>query len=337
MGNERPSLLIAMKPASLIDKLMTDEQWRRLDSIVEVDRSVIVDFHSQGLEDRLAHVDYLFSGWDVDGQVDAAVLAAMPNLKAVVAAAGTATNLFTPDALRRARDRGIQLSNSGYVNGIPVAEFALAQILMINKDYFRAVRMYRERRGRINREIEFPTAGNYHKTVGLITASSRVGRHLMQLLKPYRLRVLAESRPMDMDEAQAASYGAQKVDMETVFRESDVVSLHTPNLPATRGMIDAKYFHLMKDGATFLNTARGGVVNADDLLAELKTGRINAVLDVTDPLEPLPADSPLWDMPNVVLTPHIAGSEGLELQAMGENVVNEFALLLSGKPMQYAE
>ena len=335
MGTTKPHLLITMKPARLIDKLMTPEQWKRLDAIADVDRNVIEDFHVPGIEDRLSGVDYLYSGWNVDRQVDLETLAKMPNLKAVVAAAGSATWLFTPEALERARAKGILMSNSGYVNGIPVAEFCLAQILLINKDYFRALRIYRERRSRIDREIEFPTAGNYHKTVGLITASSRIGRHLLDLLKPYRLRVLAESR--SMDERETASYGAEKADIETVFRESDIVSLHTPSLPATRGMIDARYFHLMKDGATFLNTARGAVVNADDLLAELKTGRINAVLDVTDPQEPLPPDSELWDLPNVVITPHIAGSEGVELQAMGENVADEFTRLLGGEAMRYAE
>lgn len=335
MSESKPRVILAMQPPELIEKLMSEAQWRRLRSIADVDRDVIADFHAAGIDDRIADADYVFSGWGPDGRIDEQVLERMPSLKGVAAAAGTATKLFTPQALRTARDRGVLLSNSGYVNGIPVAEFCLAAILMANKDLFRAERIYGERRAYINREEEFPTAGNYRKTVGLVTASSRIGRHLLGLLKPYRMRVLAESR--SMDERQTASYGAEKADLETIFRESDVVSLHMPSLPATRGMIDAKYFRLMKDGATFLNTARGAVVNADDMLTELNTGRINAILDVTDPDEPLSPDSPLWDMPNVVLTPHIAGSEGTELQAMGENVVNELSRMIADEPLEYGE
>lgn len=168
-----------------------------------------------------------------------------------------------------------------------------------------------------------------------MTASARIGRHLLGLLKSYRMRVLAESRSMDAEET--ASYGATKVDLDTLFRESDVISLHTPSLPATQGMIGEKYFKMMKDGAWFINSARGAVVDADAMIAELKTGRINAILDVTDPDEPLSADSPLWDMPNVILTPHIAGSEGTELQGMGENVVNELTHMIKGEPLDFGE
>lgn len=136
---------------------------------------------------------------------------------------------------------------------------------------------------------------------------------------------------------ETASYGAVKVDMETVFRESDVISVHTPSLPATQGMIGAKYFRMTKDGVWFINSARGAVVDADAMIAELRTGRINAILDVTDPDEPLSADSPLWDMPNVILTPHIAGSEGTEPQGMGENVVNELTRMIKGEPIEYSD
>ncbi|KFI53794.1 hydroxyacid dehydrogenase [Bifidobacterium biavatii] len=335
MAESKPKVILTMQPPELVNKLMNDEQWARLEAVADVDREVIPDFHAEGVAERIKDADYVFSGWGPNGRIDAEVLAAMPNLKGVAAAAGNVWPLFTPDALEEAKKRGILRANSGYVNGIPVAEFCMAMILMADKDFFRAERIYRDRREYINREVEFPTAGNYHKTVGLVTASSRIGRHLMGLLKSYRLRVLAESR--SMDEAETASYGAIKADLETVFRESDIVSLHTPNLPATHGMIDAKYFKMMKDGAWFLNSARGGVVNADDMIAELKTGRINAILDVTDPDEPLSPDSPLWDMPNVILTPHIAGSEGGELQAMGENVVNELTHMIKGEPLDYGE
>lgn len=335
MTKSKPKVVLTMQPPELVDKLMNDTQWARLDAVADVDRDVITDFHAEGVEDQIKDADYIFSGWGPDARIDVDTLDRMPKLKGIAAAAGNAWRLLTPEALEEVDKRGILRSNSGYVNGIPVAEYCMAMILMANKDFFRAERIYRERREYINREVEFPTAGNYLKTVGLVTASARIGRHLMGLLKGYRMRVLAESRSMDAEET--ASYGAVKADMETIFRESDVISVHTPSLPATRGMIGAKYFKMMKDGAWFINSARGAVVDADAMIAELRTGRINAILDVTDPDEPLSADSPLWDMPNVVLTPHIAGSEGTELQGMGENVVNELTHMIKGEPLEYAE
>lgn len=335
MTESKPNVVLTMQPPELVNKLMNDTQWARLESVANVDRDVITDFHVEGLDERLAAVDYIFSGWGPDARIDADVLAKMPNLKGIAAAAGNAWRLLTPEALDGVKKRGILLSNSGYVNGIPVAEYCMAMILMANKDFFRAERIYRERREYINREVEFPTAGNYQKTVGLVTAGARIARHLMGLLKGYRLNVLAESR--SMSEEEAASYGAKKADLETIFRESDIVLLHTPSLPATKGMITAKYFKMMKDGAWFINSARGAVVDADAMTAELKTGRINAILDVTDPDEPLNADSPLWDMPNVILTPHIAGSEGTELQGMGENVVNELTHMIKGEALEFSE
>ena len=335
MTASKPNVILTMRPPELVDKLMNDEQWERLNAIANVDRNVITDFHADGVDEQIAQADYIFSGWGPDARIDADTLAKMPNLKGIAAAAGNAWRLLTPEALDAVKTRGILMSNSGYVNGIPVAEYCMAMILMANKDFFRAERIYRERREYINREVEFPTAGNYHKTVGLVTASARIGRHLLGLLKSYRMRVLAESRSMDAEET--ASYGATKVDLDTLFHESDVISVHTPSLPATQGMIGEKYFKMMKDGAWFINSARGAVVDADAMIAELKTGRINAILDVTDPDEPLSADSPLWDMPNVILTPHIAGSEGTELQGMGENVVNELTHMIKGEPLDFGE
>ncbi|GAB3960257.1 hypothetical protein GCM10027614_81660 [Micromonospora vulcania] len=117
---------------------------------------------------------------------------------------------------------------------------------------------------------------------------------------------------------------------------SDVVSLHQAVTPETVGQIDAHLLGLMRDGATLLNTARGAVVDQQALVAELRTGRIHAVLDVTEP-EPLPADSELWQVPNLVLTPHIAGSMGNELHRIGASVVAEVRRFVAGEPFEHPE
>jgi phosphoglycerate dehydrogenase-like enzyme len=90
----------------------------------------------------------------------------------------------------------------------------------------------------------------------------------------------------------------------------------------------------LRDGATLVNTARGSLVDHDALLAELRCGRISAVLDVTDP-EPLPPDSPLYTLPNVVLTPHIAGSLGTEVRRLGDAAIEELARYAAGHPFAH--
>jgi phosphoglycerate dehydrogenase-like enzyme len=116
------------------------------------------------------------------------------------------------------------------------------------------------------------------------------------------------------------------------FTVAEVIP-HVGNYRRTVG-IDARRLALMRDGAVLINTARGGLVDTGALIAELRTGRIEAVLDVTEP-EPLPADSPLLDLPNVFLTPHIAGSQGNELQRLGTCTATELERLVADRPLRH--
>ena len=99
-------------------------------------------------------------------------------------------------------------------------------------------------------------------------------------------------------------------------------------------MLDARRLALLRDGATLINTARGALIDQDALVAELRTGRIDAVLDVTEP-EVLPAGSPLYDLPNVVLTPHIAGALGVEVRRLGESALAELERYARGEPFAH--
>jgi phosphoglycerate dehydrogenase-like enzyme len=125
------------------------------------------------------------------------------------------------------------------------------------------------------------------------------------------------------------------VSLEELFRESDVVSLHAPHTDETDGMITGEHIASMKRGATFINTARGGIVREEEMLEVLrKRPDLTAVLDVTEP-EPAAADSPVFALPNVVLTPHIAGSLGLECRRMGRYMVDELRRYLNGEPLRW--
>ena len=174
-------------------------------------------------------------------------------------------------------------------------------------------------------------AHEHRRSVGLVGAS-RIGRRVISLLRPFDLEVLV-SDPY-LKPGEAAGLGAQLVELvelDDLARRSDIVSLRAPEIASTYRMINARRLSRMRDGATLLNTARGALVDTGALVAELRTGRIQAILDVTDP-EPLAPDSPLYTLPNVVLTPHLAGAAGNELYRLGSWAFEELARWAAGEP-----
>jgi len=211
-------------------------------------------------------------------------------------------------------------------------EFSVAAILLAGKRAFRLQRLYREVRGFRFWPQEAPGLGNYRRTVGIVGAS-RIGRLVLERLRGFDFERLVFD-PFLAD-ADAAALGAEKVeDLDDLLRRSDVVSLHAPSLPETRHMIDRRRLALLRDGAVFVNTARGALVDGDALTAELASGRLDAVLDTTEP-EILPADSPLYELPNVFLTPHIAGALGTETQRMATLALDEIERLAKGEPLAH--
>lgn len=327
--------VMAMKanlPSRLFDSALND-QLMTLTGI-NVNSPVISDFSAPEFASQLHDAHCLIYGWGAP-KVTVDALNRMPHLKAVVASQGSAWRDFTPDALDVARKRGIVGTNVQQANALPVAEYCLGVILLGLKDFALSARMYRASRSALDRENIFPHAGTYHKTVGLVTANGTVARDLIRLLKPFDLHVIGWS--IDMDEDQARTLGIERVSLDEVFSRSDVVSIHTPSIPATRNMITAHHLSLMKKGALLLNSARGAVIDHDALEKELVSGHIRAVLDVTDPHEPLEPGDPLWNLPNVILTPHIAGSLGCELHRLGANVIANISALAHGHMPEQCE
>lgn len=128
--------------------------------------------------------------------------------------------------------------------------------------------------------------------------------------------------------------GVRNLPLDDVIGRADVLSLHAPALESTRHMIDARRLALLRDGCTLINTARGSLIDQAALTRELVSGRISAVIDVTEP-EVLPATSPLYNLPNVLLTPHIAGAVGRERERLGEMAVAEVERFVKGQPLAH--
>ncbi len=273
----------------------------------------------------LAPAEVILSGWGM-APLDEAFLAAAPNLKAVFYGAGSIKRIVT-DAFWA---RGIPITSSYAANAVPVAEYTLSQILFcLKKGWQHALAIKRE--GRYPPRL--PVPGAYGSTVGVISLGM-IGRLVCRHLQHFDLKVLAYDPYVEADEA--AALGAELCELDELFRRADVVSLHTPWLPETEGMITGAHFEAMKEGATFINTARGAIVREAEMIAVLQQRPdLFAVLDVTYPEPPAPG-SPLYTLDNVVLTPHIAGSLGKECRCMGQIVVEELQRFIRGEPLRWA-
>ncbi|HWU09268.1 MAG TPA: hydroxyacid dehydrogenase [Streptomyces sp.] len=280
------------------------------------------DFTTEAARAVLADTEVLVTGWGCP-PVHAGVLAAAPALRAVVHTAGTVRGHVT-DACW---DRGIEVSSAAAANALPVAEYTLAMILLSGKQVLERARDFRATRMRDAWLAAPAGVGNYRRTVGILSASL-IGRRVIELLRPYDLRVLLHD-PYVTDE-EAAGLGVRPVPLAGLFAESDVVSVHTPLLPATTGLVSRGLLTSMRPDAVLINTSRGAVVDQDALTDVLRAERIRAVLDVTDP-DPLPADHPLWDCHNATLTPHLAGSQGNELRRLADLAVGEVARWARGE------
>jgi phosphoglycerate dehydrogenase-like enzyme len=252
----------------------------------------------------------------------------MPKLRLIAHLAGSVKG-FLDDIVWR---RGILVTNAVAANAVPVAEYTVAAVLFANKKVIQLSRAYqaaRENRAPWTREA--PDVGNYRKTVGIVGAS-QVGRLVIQHLRAFDLDVLLYDPyvpPLSAREMRVS-----KVTLSELLSRSHVVSLHAPLLPETRHMLGARELALMPDGATLINTARGGLIDAAALEAELSRGRLFAVLDTTEP-EVLPPHSPLYELPNVFLTPHIAGSLGRETERLSDYIVGEVERFARGVSLKY--
>jgi len=278
----------------------------------------------QEQRDVLGQTELLFSSWGMP-KLDAAFLAAAPKLEAIFYAAGGIKGFATPQSY----ERGIVICSAWQANAIPVAEYSLATILLSLKRFWHATRSDIYAFHEQYRDVP----GAYQSTVGLLSLGA-IGCATAKLLALHEVRLIAHdpySNP-----TLAAELGIELVSLEELFARSDVVSIHTPWLPETEGLVKGHLVRSMKTWATLINTSRGAVINEPELCAALaERPDLTAVLDVTFP-EPPAQDSPLRSLPNVIRTPHIAGSMGGEIARMGQWMVEEMERYLAGQPLRYA-
>ena len=210
----------------------------------------------------------------------------------------------------------------------PVAEMAMALILALVRrviPYDRGMHDGASAPGNETAVVGESLAG---RRVGIV-GFGRVGRALGELLGVFGVDVVA-SDPYASDE-DARGQGARLVDLDLLVQTSSVVVLTAALTAETRNLFDRRRLGMLPDGAALVNVGRGALVDLDALVDELARDRISAALDVTDPLEPLPRDHRLRRLPNVILTPHVAGGGVETRHAMAETAIDELGRILRGE------
>jgi phosphoglycerate dehydrogenase-like enzyme len=167
-----------------------------------------------------------------------------------------------------------------------------------------------------------------------IIGAGQIGRRLIELLRPFRLKVMVVDPYLS--EPEAEDLNVTKVTLEEAFRDGYVVSNHLPNLPELQEVLNGNLFASMRRDATFINTGRGAQVNEPEMIGVLKKRPdLMALLDVTAP-EPAPSESPLYDLPNVMLSSHLAGAHQDEVVRMADAMIEEFKRWKNGDPLHFS-
>ena len=274
----------------------------------------------------LRDMEILITSWSCP-KIDAELLGNAPNLKAVFYGAGSVKSVVTEEMWQR----GIRITHAADANAISVAQFTVGQILLSLKGVWREMERVKRERRFVDKSRDYP--GLYRSRVGII-GLGLTGRHVCELLQPFDPEIVVFD-PFAR-EATASELNANLVDLAELFATSQVVSLHAPWLPETEGMVAQSLLEKMPPFSTFINTARGALVCEKDLCAVLQMRPdLTALLDVTCP-EPPARDSPLYDLPNVILTPHIAGAIGAnDTRRLGELMLKELRSYLDKGEMRW--
>jgi len=308
-------------------KLMPDETLRELATFARVRTLTDAEITNDTWRPVLDGARAVITGWHSPG-LDMDLLEKHPEI-AFAAHTGASIRLFLPYAgIETGR---LRVSNSALHIAEAVAEFTIAQIMEF-------LRRTREQDAALRAgEPWWPARERFTgrllggQTVGLVGAG-HTGRLVIRLLKPFGCRILVADPYLNPD--QAADLGVEIQTLDDLMATCDIVSLHAPVLDETRGMIGARQFSLLRDGAFLINTARSAIVDDAALLDHLRTGRTTVALDVFD-AEPLPDDSPYRSEPGTVLSPHTAGHTHESHVRQGRTAVDEVRRFLAGEPLRH--
>lgn len=320
----RPQVAVLL-PERTKQMVLTEAAEARLSEVAGVRLAAGVP-SSWDLRELLDGAVACVSGWGTP-PLDAELLDRLPDLRLVAHTAGSVRNLV-PVGLVGQR---IAVCQAAELIADSVAELVIAQMLCGLREPHLLNSGLRAGEGWAELRDRHPGRLLGALTVGVIGAS-RTGRAVIRLLRAFGCSVLVADPYLTSNDAEAMV--VERVELDALLSRSDVVTLHAPLLPETTHMLDASRLARLRDGVLLVNSARGGLIEPAALLAELRSGRIRAALDVF-PEEPLPADSEWRRLPNVLISPHTAGHTIDSHHRQGDAMVSEIRRFLTGEPLRY--
>jgi phosphoglycerate dehydrogenase-like enzyme len=322
--SRKPVVAMAMA-ADWLGQMFFVEDLHRLGEVADV-RDPMRRVDPRSLGPLLADATVAITGWGTP-QFDATLLEHAPGLRLIAHSAGSVKGIVTPAVF----DRGIRVTTAAAANAVPVAEFTVAMMVAMLKQVPWLIGHYArgDNRG-VSRHLG-PVRELRDLSVGLVGAG-RIAREVIRLLGSYSRLAIKVYDPF-LSRESARGLGVELASLEDVCR-CDVVSIHAPDIPETRRMINARLLALLPNHAVLINTARGALVDEAALVAEVRRRPLYVLLDVTDP-EPPAHESPLRREPNILLTPHLAGAMRQARRDMGRIAIEETLRFARGEPLKH--
>jgi phosphoglycerate dehydrogenase-like enzyme len=328
MSTRQRTPILVLPRTSLYRKLFTtaaDERLRGL-GIARFNETES-EWNTDQLAQWIGGTEVLVTGWG-SPKLTRAVLDRAPDLKLIVHSAGSVKFMMDEQVF----DRGIRVTSVGAAMVNPVSELTVMLCMLMLRPVHKLDAALRN--GQSWAELKIVGVGDElsSQTVGVIGAG-QIGRRVIQLLRAWDIKVNVFD-PFYSAE-QAAAVGVRKcASISQLMNESRVVTLHAPILPETRHMIGREQLAAMRDGGVLINTARAWLVDMEALAAEVRSRRITCATDVYD-TEPLPLEDPWRQMPNTLITPHIASYTHQAFHRQGDFAVDEVERYVTGQPLAY--
>jgi len=289
-----------------------------------------VDYTTGQVAEEIGEFDGLVTGWGTPA-LDRSVFRNARRLRIIAHSAGSVKYMLSKDIVENyVIPMGIRVFSANDAIAYNVAESAIGYMIMASRRFMDHALSIRTRG--VWRDRAIPTNGQYlsGSKVGIVGAS-KVGRHVIRLLRPFDAKILVYDPYLP--ESDASRLAIEKTSLDGLFSQCDFITIHAPSTDETYHMVGRGQLALMKDGAILINTSRGSVIDHEALLDKCLEGRNIVVLDVTDP-EPLPPDSPFRKLDNVIITPHISGSGYYGYHRIGSMTLKALVDFFAGRPFE---
>lgn len=317
--------ILVTQPAGFVrETFFPSDIVRELESLGQVTWNTSEkQFSDEELQEKIKNTEVCISGWGCR-RFDENILKDSKRLRLIAHTGGSVAGIVSEYLY----EKGIKVISGNWIFAESVAEGVIAYILCSLRQlpfYSNAVQA-----GQWRKEQYF-NEGLLNQTIGLV-GFGMVSRYLVKMLMPFSVKIKVYD-PYITDEV-CLEHGVERSSLEDIFSTSKIISIHAPKTPDTYHMIGSKLLKAIPDGSLLINTARGSLIDEEALSEELQKNRFKALLDVFE-VEPLPLDSKLIGLPNVILIPHMAGPTVDRRKIVTSALIEEIENFFSGKGLKY--